>query len=206
MRRPIRARGATVLVVTALALAALLGPAEGAPVGPCPVTTPIDGTITVATVDEPETEADRNHLAGRIGPMVLDYLSPPGEPLDQSMTAMATQAGLDPRVEVTATMVERSVLVSLRTTAAVVACVDEGGGVFVEVTLSDPRLSFTGDPVDDPGSVRVTAGHVAVTVTRHRTTRPVVEFAVSGALPPGPAVDDGGPRVDPIAARPTFVG
>lgn len=192
------------LVVASLAITAPPVPAAAAPGDPCPALAPVEATITVVTVDQPTTEADRNHLAGRVGAVEIDYLSPPGEPLDQSI--LFARAGLDGRARVTATTVDRSVLVSMRTTTAVVACVDDGTGAFEEVALSDGRLSFTGDPFDDPGTVQVTAGHLAVTLIRHRTERPVIEVALTGTLPPTTAGGDGAPAGDPIGARPPFVG
>jgi hypothetical protein len=50
--------------------------------------------------------------------------------------------------------------------------------------------------------VDVASGHLLVTVARLRTSRPVVEYAVTGASPEPPTE----PLVEPIEATPTFVG
>jgi hypothetical protein len=184
-------------------LSSAWAPAGAAPGDPCPAAAPVEGTIDVDTIDRPAADPPRNHLTGRIGSDAVDYLSPPGEQLDDSVAAMVSEAGLPPGTPVTATVGERSVLVALHQTTTVLGCVADGAAGFVEVVLTDGRLSFTGDPVVDPGAVQVTTGYLAVTVTRHRTERPIVEIAVAGSVPGGPAV---GPPGDPVRARPTFVG
>ena len=201
-------RSGRVVGVGALLIAALVllpGPAQAAPGDVCPSPAPVDGTIDVATVDASAVDGDRNHLAGDVAGIEVDYLSPPGESLDDSIDSVLARYGIPVDVEMATEMIERSVLVSMRRTTEVVACVDDPVG-FVEVELTDPRLSYTGDPITDPGGVRVDAGYLAVTVERLRTRRPVLEFSVSGTVPQVP----GGPPPPlagaPVVATPTFVG
>ena len=198
-----RVVGAVVVVIVALVVPA--GSAHAAPGDPCPAAAPVDGTIDGDTVDASATDGDRNHLAGDVAGIVVDYLSPPGESLDDSIDSVVAQYGIPVEAEMTTEMIERSVLVSMRSTTQAIGCVDDDPVGFVEVELTDPRLSYTGDPIADPGGVQVDAGYVAVTTERLRTQRPVVECAVSGTVPQVP----GGPPPPagaPVVATPTFVG
>lgn len=198
-----RNRILVVLVGLAAVGSSLPPPAGAAPGDPCPAAAAREAAIDIGTVDQTVPVADRNHLVGRIGAVLVDYLGPPGESLDDSLAAARAGAGLGADARITATVGERSVLVGLRPITTVLGCVDDGSGAFEEVALGDPRLAFTGDPTTDPAGVVVTAGYLEVTVTRRRTVRPVVEVALTGqATAAGPEI----PAGDPVAARPPFVG
>ena len=208
----VSAVGAVAILLSALGH--LASPVGAAPGDPCPAARPIEGVVDQETVDDNALNAERNHLVWNVGWASVDYLSSPGETLSDSIAAMAGQATfiVDPDTRFSAETIERSVLVSLRRTADVLACVDGGAGEFVEAELTDGRLLISGDLENDPGNARVSGGYVLVTTTRLRTERPVVEVAVTSTAPTPPAATTprsdrtAAPAGDPIGAQPPFVG